>query len=173
MGEFELWTLFFLPVPMLTWFHWNNDDQSVSGCKILCSPIYGLWEVPSSSVVVLRGPTFSFIHTYTHTCPSYISWWHAVWKRVKHWGPAPTVPSCLYELVTHSATNACRSQSQAPQHLCTSEYISVSWRVLELSGEFGLRTLATVRQPVGALSDLTYRKEQHVLLFTCPDCSRI
>lgn len=49
----------------------------------------------------------------THTCLEYISWRHAVWKPEKHWGCAPTVPSCLYELVTHSATNATRSQSQA------------------------------------------------------------
>lgn len=89
---------------------------------------------------------------------------------VKHWGPAPTVPSCLYELVTHSATYASRSQSQAHEHLCTSEYISVSLRVLELSGEFARRTLEIVKQPVGALSGLTYRTERHVLLFACPDC---
>lgn len=46
-------------------------------------------------------------------------------------------------------------------------------RVLELSGEFALRTLETVSQPVGALSGLTYRTERHVLLFACPDCCRM
>lgn len=84
--------------------------------------------------LALRSPLCTQTH-YTHTCPGNISCRHvAVWKRVKRRGPAPTVPSCLYELVTHSATNASRSQSQAPQHLCTSEHISVSLRVLELSG---------------------------------------
>lgn len=93
--------------------------------------------------------------TQIHTCSGYISWRHAVWKPLKHWGPAPTVPSCLYKLVTQSATNARRSQSEARQHLCTSEHISVSLRVLELSREVALRTLATVRQSVGVLAGLT------------------
>lgn len=111
--------------------------------------------------------TINFFSMHTNACLGNISWWHAVWKPLKHWGPAPTVPNCLYELVTHSATNASRSQSQARQHLCTSEHISVRLRVLELSREVALRTLATVRQSVGVLSGLTYRKEQHILLFTC------
>lgn len=105
---------------------------------------------------------FSSRHTLSFLC--YMSWWRAVWKLLKHRGPAPTVPSCLYELVTRSRSNAHRSQSQTPWHLCTSEHISMSLRVLELSREVTLRTLATVRQSVGGL---TYRREQHVLLLTC------
>lgn len=131
--------------------HWNNKDQSVSGCKkISALSFIGCTPQLYYYLSLLSPPC-----TQIHTCSGYISWRHAVWKPLKHWGPAPTVPSCLYKLVTQSATNARRSQSEARQHLCTSEHISVSLRVLELSREVALRTLATVRQSVGVLQGLT------------------
>ncbi len=165
IGEFELVSLRSLLTDV-------SLERWGSKCVwLLNSLLSHLWTV--RSIFFLSSITWPYFHLYTHThahtCPGYISRQYAVWKRVKHWGPAPTVPSCLYELVTHGATNVSRSQSQAWQHLCTSEYISVSLRVLELNGEFALRTLSPVGLPVGALSGLTYRKEQHVLLFTCTD----
>ena len=174
-ARFELWTHLFLRVPTLACLltsRWNNEDQSLAALSFMAceESLLPLLYYYLALLFPLHTHTHTHTHMHTHTCPGDISWRHAVWKRVKHWGPAPTVPSCLYELVTHSATNARRSQSQAPQHLCTSEYISVSLRVLELSREIALRTLTTVRQPVGALCGLTSRTEQHVLLLTCPDC---
>lgn len=47
--------------------------------------------------------------------------------------------------------------------VAASAHITV--RVLELGGKVALKTPATVRQSVGAIRGLTYRKEQHLLLF--------
>lgn len=96
--------------------------------------------------------TFSFIGSITCCCfQSY---------QLTAWGTCSYCPR-LSVWISDTKKQRC---SQSPVWGVAAS-VHITARVLELSGKVAPRTPATVRQSVGAIRALTYRKEQRVLLF--------